>query len=123
MRIPALSGYFGPSVNQYFHWNYNYRRVWLLYTVGHSISAVTSFTIVEVDFLYVNLYLGVSPRWSGFPGYQDHPSSSYSPDDWVTTVVAKRVFIEIGSFRTDHLGDNFIQPVYFDHDMKKEKII
>jgi len=59
-------------------------------------------------FFYVNLYLGVSPRWFGFPGNQDDPSFSYSPGDLVTTVVAKRVFTEIGSFRMDRLGDPFI---------------
>ena len=38
----------------------------------------------------------------------------------MTTVEAKQIFTEIGSFRADHLGDPIIYPVSFDHDSKRE---
>ena len=66
-------------------------------------------------------YTSESPFVAEFASNPDYPSPSYSPDDQVTALEAKRFFTEIGSFRTDQLGDLFNKPVYFDHGGKKQK--
>ena len=47
----------------------------VLKTISTAVLLILRFTVV-VDFLCVNLHLGVFPPWSGFPGNPDHPSSS-----------------------------------------------
>ena len=80
------------TVHHYHHYHHVCVCVCVCVYVKCSIFTVRSFTLaLNDDFFIGYMYRGMSPKWPGFMGNPDHPSSPYIPDDQGTAILPSPV--------------------------------